>query len=85
MASNAERQANYRKRHLKDESGALSRLNVMISFQGKIRLERLASCYGVTQRAMLERLLEEEESALLDSLSSKDATEYYDKRLTVTA
>ena len=55
--SNAQRQADYRMRHLKDVDGELERLNLLIDFHAKFALERLAYCYGVTQRAMLERLL----------------------------
>ena len=55
--SNAQRQADYRLRHLKDESAQFERLSLLVDLHAKRALERLACCYGVTQRAMLERLL----------------------------
>ena len=53
----AERQAAYRARHLHDEGGTGERLNVVINLHAKRALERLASCYGVTQLAMLEQII----------------------------
>ena len=55
--SNAQRQADYRVRHLKDVNGQLERLSLLVDLHAKRALERLASCYGVTQRSMLQRLL----------------------------
>jgi hypothetical protein len=54
--SGAQRQAEYRKLHLKDEAGTLERINLVVSIAAKRQLERQAYCYGVTQRAMLEAL-----------------------------
>lgn len=78
-SSNAERQHAYRDRHLKD--GELERLDTLIDMHAKHRLERLASCYGLTQREMLERLLLEAESSLFERLSSDEQDAYYDQRL----
>jgi hypothetical protein len=78
--SGAQRQAEYRQRHLKDETGALERLNLLVQVSAKRQLERLAYCYGVTQRAMLERLLAEAERATLDALSPEEQGDYLDKR-----
>lgn len=61
--TNAQRQAEYRARHLARQGGAGERLNMVVSSDVKRALERLASCYGVTQRAMLERLIAEAEQA----------------------
>jgi hypothetical protein len=80
----AERQREYRQRHLKDVDGKLERLNLLIDVAAKARLDRLASHYGVTKRAALERVLAEAERRLLDALSHKEQTAYYDQR-TVTA
>lgn len=55
--SNAQRQAAYRLKHLKDVDGQGERLNIIIDLHAKKALERLSSCYGVTQRAMIEKLL----------------------------
>jgi hypothetical protein len=65
--TNAQRQAAYRAKHLQGVEGQGERLNIVISAQAKRSLERLASCYGVTQRAMIERLLLEAEHAAIDA------------------
>jgi hypothetical protein len=67
-AENRRRQAEFRQRHLKDDGASRERLNMLISFQAKRRLERLAFYSGVTQRAMLERLLAEADRALIKTL-----------------
>jgi hypothetical protein len=64
--SNAQRQAEYRERHLKIIDGKGERLNLIVDLHAKRALERLATCYVVTQRALLERLIREAESAALD-------------------
>ena len=79
--SNAQRQAAYRQRHLKAVDAGLERVNVLVSVHAKRRLERLAACYGVTQRTMLERLLADAERAALDALPVDQQDAYYDKRL----
>jgi hypothetical protein len=78
--SGAQRQAEYRKRHLKDEAGTLERLNLLVPVSAKRQLERLAYCYGVTQRAMLEKLLAEAERATLNTLSPEEQGDYLDKQ-----
>jgi hypothetical protein len=87
MATNAERQRAYRLRHLKDETGQGERLSVVVDSQAKRALERLAVCYGVTQRAMLERLLQGAELALLDraQASPNGGADYYDGQLRLDA
>ena len=55
--SNAERQAAYRARHLKDENGQGERISLLVDIHAKRALERLAIRYAVTQRAMIERLI----------------------------
>ena len=66
VKSNAERQAEYRVRHLKCDEVKSERLNLMIDADTKRRLERVCICYGVTKRAMLERLLLQAEQDALD-------------------
>ena len=85
--SNAQRQAAYRSRHLHDIDGMGERLNTVISVHAKCALERLASCYGVTQRAILERLIREAERSVIDRLAQQPhaSTDYYDKRLRLPA
>lgn len=76
--SNAERQAAYRARHLKDLDATCERLNLIISMNAKKALERLSSYYAVTQRAMLERLLAEAQRAAISGLTGKEQDAYYD-------
>jgi hypothetical protein len=49
MASNADRQARYRQRHLAE--GTATRLNMVVSAHAKAAIARLARHYGVTKRA----------------------------------
>ena len=79
----AERQAAYRTRHLHDEGGTGERLNVVINLHAKRALERLASCYGVTQLAMLERIIAAAEREVLKKAARrpKGQDDYYDKKL----
>ena len=52
--SNAERQADYRRRHLLEPDTVDSeRLNMVVPVSAKRKLERLAAHYGVTQRMLL--------------------------------
>ena len=84
--SNAQRQRNYRDRHLKqtgEEHEMLDRINQMVSLSAKNSLKRLASCYGVTQRAMLEKAIEETENKLLSKLPNARQNDYYDMKITL--
>ena len=88
--SNAARQAAYRARHLRAVDGSGERLNGIITLSAKRSLERLASCYGVTQRAVLEKLLREAENQAITAAGAfpNGQSDYYDKKLrlpTVTA
>lgn len=84
MASTAaERQAAYRARHFKDADGTLERLSMSLSVQGKAKLKRLARCYQVTQRTIVESLLARAERSLLDSLSSGEQEQYLDGKLSL--
>ncbi len=82
--SNALRQRNYRDRHLKQTGETyemLERINQMISHSAKSSLKRLASYYGVTQRAMLERLIEEADHWLINTLPNEQRNDYYDMKI----
>jgi len=81
MKSNAQRQRAYRERHLKDAGGKGERLNTVLNLSAKRSLERLASCYGVTQRAILERVIARAEDDLLATLDSGQQSQYYDNEL----
>ncbi len=84
--SNAQRQHDYRNRHLKqagEKHEMLERINQMVSFSVKDSLKRMASCYGVTQRAMLERAIKEMENKLLSTLPNTRQNDYYDMKITL--
>ena len=68
----AERQREYRQRHSEDGE----RINMAVDAHAKRALERLARHHGLSQRAMLERVLSEAESALVGSL--EDLGAYYE-------
>ena len=66
--SNAQRQAAYRARHLQAVDGEGVRLNMIVGTHAKCALERLAGAHGLTQRAMLERLLVRAEQGTVAAL-----------------
>ena len=72
--SNAEKQANYRKRKIKEGEG--ERLQAVISLHAKRGLERLARHHGLSQVAMLERLILEEQQRVTATLEG-DAYRIY--------
>jgi len=82
--SNAQRQADYRQRHLQSEDGHLQRLGLMVDLHAKLALQRLAHCYGVTQRSMLEGLIMQAQRVAVDeaiAMSPSGHADYYDGRL----
>ena len=78
MKTNAERQRLFRQRHLHDMDGQAERINTLVTLSAKRSLERLAACYGVTQRAMLERMIAEAENQVLAQLPHRQRSKYYD-------
>jgi hypothetical protein len=83
-SNNAQRQADYRARHLKSEDGQLQRLNLMIDLHAKRALERLASCYGVTQKSILEGLIQQAQEVALNEaalMTPNGPADYYAERL----
>ena len=80
MTNNATRQAAYRARHLHDIEGQGMRINTVVSIHAKKALERLAACYGVTQRQMLERVLDEAQTATLNQVANMPGAQgsFYD-------
>ena len=82
--SNAQRQADYRARHLKEVNGRLERLSLLVDLHPKRALERLASCYCVTQKAMLERLLMQADRLAQEQAAEQSPngqSDYFDKRI----
>lgn len=72
---NAKRQAEYRKRHLKDGSG--QRLNVILEEDAKLALERMAKLHGVSNKEELQRLLLAAQSQLLAKMDDEQQARYY--------
>ena len=84
--SNAQRQRDYRERHLKglgEEYDMLERINLLVSHTAKTSLKRLASYAGTTQRAMLEKVLAEAEQRLMETLSGRQQDDYCDGKLSL--
>ena len=83
--SNAQRQAAYRQRQLTDIDAQGERLNIVLDTTAKRSLERLAACYGVTQRGVLQRLLAGAEQSVLNQLQAlpNGQSHYYDRQLPV--
>jgi len=82
--SNAQRQADYRQRHLKSEDHNLQRLSLMVDLHAKLALQRLARCYGVTQKSMLEGLIMQAQHLAVDeaiATSPNGHADYYDGRI----
>ncbi len=72
--TNAEKQANYRQRKIKEGDG--ERLQAVISLHAKLAIERLARHYGITQAALIERLAMDEQKRVTDTLEG-DAYRVY--------
>jgi len=68
--SNAQRQAAYRARHLKNEDSLGERLNLIVDLHTKLALERWAKCYGVTQKQALCYLIAKAQQAALDQAAT---------------
>jgi hypothetical protein len=73
----AERQKRYREnRKLAGENG-YRQINTWISTDAALALKRLARCYGVTQRELIERLLLKEQDMIMRGLSSDNELDEY--------
>ena len=73
--ANAKRQAEYRKRHLKE--GSDQRLNVILDLAAKLALERMAKLHGVSNKELLERVLLETQSQLIADMDGEQQARYY--------
>ena len=73
--ANAKRQAEYRKRHLKE--GSDQRLNVILDLAAKLALERMAKLHGVSNKELLERVLLETQSQLLANMNDEQQKRYH--------
>ena len=71
---NAKRQAEYRKRHIKE--GSDQRLNVILGLDTKLALDRMATHFEVSNKELLERVLLERQSQLLANMDDEQKTRY---------
>lgn len=70
------RQREYRRKHLKD--GNDQRVQVILSPEAKLAMDRMAEHHDTTRKEILERVLLEAENALLKSLDGEQAALYRD-------
>jgi len=78
--TNAEKQANYRKRKIKEGEG--ERLQAIISLHAKLAIQRLAKHYGITQAALIERLVMNEQKRVTDTLEGDAYRVYIGEKVT---
>ncbi len=75
--SNAERQKAYRaSRHQANDGNGQRRINTFVATKAALALNRLARHYAVTQREMLERLIEEADNALVSTMDDAQFEHY---------
>jgi len=78
--TNAQIQAAYRARHCKDlETASASRMDMVIDNSSLMALKRLAAHQGITQRAMLQKLIDDAQRALLNTMDGDQQDAYYDR------
>lgn len=78
--TNAQIQAAYRARNCKDlDTARASRMDMVIDSTSLMALKRLAAHHGVTQRAMLQTLIDDAQRALLNTLDGSQQDAYYDR------
>lgn len=70
------RQREYRKKHLKE--GNDQRLQVILSPEAKLAMDRMAKYYTTTRKDILERVLLDAQDALLKKLNEEKAELYRD-------
>ncbi|MBN2701026.1 MAG: hypothetical protein JXR29_06220 [Methylothermaceae bacterium] len=74
--NNAERQQRYRNKRAFGR-GSERRINLFVGEAAWYALTRLAKHYGVTKRAMLERLIEAEDERVSDALPKSKLEAYF--------
>ena len=78
--TNAQIQAAYRARHCKDlDTASASRMDMVIDSDSLTALRRMAAHQGVTQRAVLQKLINEAQTALLHTMDGSQQDAYYDR------
>ncbi len=78
--TNAQIQAAYRARHCKDlDTASASRMDMVIDSASLTALRRMAAHQGLTQRAMLQKLINEAQTVLLHTMDGGQQDAYYDR------
>jgi hypothetical protein len=72
---NAKRQAEYRKRHIKE--GSDQRLNVILDLKAKQALDRMAKLHRVSNKELLERVLLAAQNQLLADMDGEQQARYW--------
>jgi hypothetical protein len=75
--TNAQNQAAHRQRHLKNGGGTSTRMDIVIDQTAKLALKRMAAHYRMSNRAMLQKLTNDAQAALLATMDSDSQTAYY--------
>ncbi len=75
--TNAQIQAAYRARHIKDSASA-RRLDLVIDADSVTAIKRLAAHYRVTQRAMLQTIIGDAQQAVLATMDSDRQRAYFE-------
>ena len=76
MNSNAERQRNYRQRHL--GAGTKAQLQVIVSLDTQLALKRLCRHYALTQADLLEQVLVGAQRRVLAGMTVAAQTQFLD-------
>ena len=75
--TNKQIQSAYRARHLKAIEGTGARLDVLIDDSSKTALKRMAAHYRVTQRAMLQILIDDAHKQLIANMDDDQHKAFY--------
>ncbi len=75
--TNAQRQAAFRARHRKSTDCPVERIDCLIEVHAKAALKRLALHHGLPQWELLQKLIGDAESALVESLDKASQTDYF--------
>jgi hypothetical protein len=76
--SNAEKQARWRQRHLKDENGTKLRAQFVFDVSTTNQLKRVAAHRGRSVAALIREWAANAERRIVERISGKDLKRYYD-------
>jgi len=77
-SSTADRQRQYRQRHLKDAEGNKSRLQAIVAYRTMTSLRRMALHTGESITHIIDRIVLDAEKNITDKLSSSAYDAYHD-------